>query len=199
MPTRRLLLSTTNQHKLRELSEILRPWSYQVLSPADLGYLPQVEEDGETFAENAIKKAIAGLDATGEWTLADDSGIEARALGWRPGVHSARYAGIPCDDAANNAKLVRELESASDRYVRYRCVVALARPGHAVMTWEGTFAGNHLPVARGSGGFGYDPYVYLPDLGKTVAELDATQKHRISHRGQALGACIEYLRGIHID
>src|SRR5687768_3789825 len=125
--TRRVLLATGNAHKLREMREILAPYGLEVVAPSEVGYVPGVVEDGETFEANAIKKAEAGLRATGLWTLADDSGIEARALGWRPGVHSARYAGEPCDDAANNRKLIAELAPHADKHVRYRCVIAFAR------------------------------------------------------------------------
>ncbi len=193
MSPRRLLLATGNQKKLRELREILVPLGFTVLAPADIGYDPDVLEDGTTFEANAIKKAEAGLRATGEWTIADDSGIEARALDWRPGVYSARYAGEPCDDEANNRKLIEELAPHSDRHVRYRCVIALARPREPTLTWSGTFAGEHIATRRGAGGFGYDPYVLVPDLGKTVAELGAEEKHARSHRGQALRGFVTWL------
>ena len=191
--TRRVLVATGNQHKLREFREILAPHGLIVVSPAEVGYAPDVVEDADTFEGNAIKKALAGLAATGLWTIADDSGIEARALGWRPGVYSARYAGEACDDVANNAKLVRELAPQSDKFVRYRCVIALARPGHPTPTWSGSFAGEHVAMPRGVGGFGYDPYVLVPELGKTVAELSADEKHARSHRGQALRAFVAWL------
>ncbi|MBA3938626.1 MAG: RdgB/HAM1 family non-canonical purine NTP pyrophosphatase [Planctomycetes bacterium] len=190
----RLLLATGNVKKLRELREILIPLGRAVLAPDDLGYDPQVVEDGDTFEANAIKKAAAGLAATGVWTLADDSGIEARALGWRPGVYSARYAGEPCDDEANNRKLIAELAGEADKHVRYRCVIALARPGQAPLTWSGTFVGEHTATRRGAGGFGYDPYVLIPELGKTVAELSADEKHARSHRGQALRGFTDWLK-----
>jgi XTP/dITP diphosphohydrolase len=192
--SRRVLVATGNQHKLREFREILQPYGLAVVAPADVGYAPDVVEDADTFEGNAIKKAEAGLAATGLWTIADDSGIEARALGWRPGVHSARYAGEPCDDAANNAKLVRELAAHADKHVRYRCVIAFARPGEPTPTWSGSFAGEHTATPRGVGGFGYDPYVLVPDLGRTVAELSADEKHARSHRGQALRAFVAWLR-----
>lgn len=192
--TRRVLVATGNQHKLREFREILAPYGLVVVAPAEIGYAPDVVEDADTFEGNAIKKALAGLAATGLWTIADDSGIEARALDWRPGVYSARYAGESCDDAANNAKLVRELAPQADKYVRYRCVIALARPGEATPTWSGSFAGEHVAIPRGVGGFGYDPYVLVPELGKTVAELSADEKHARSHRGQALRAFVAWLR-----
>jgi XTP/dITP diphosphohydrolase len=190
----RLLLATGNQKKLKELREILTPVGISVISPIDLGYDPDVDETGATFEANAILKAEAGLAATGEWTLADDSGIEARALGWRPGVYSARYAGEPCDDEANNRKLIAELADQRDKFVQYRCVIALARPGEQPLTWSGTFAGEHIATRRGAGGFGYDPYVLVPDLGVTVAEMSAEAKHARSHRGQALRGFVEWLR-----
>ncbi|MBN8525825.1 MAG: RdgB/HAM1 family non-canonical purine NTP pyrophosphatase [Planctomycetes bacterium] len=189
----RLLLATGNAHKLREVVEILAPFGIDVLPPAAVGYRPDVIEDGDTFEANAIKKAVAGLAATGLPTLADDSGIEARALGWRPGVISARYAGEPCDDAANNRKLCAELAGHADKYVQYRCVIALSRPGEAPLTWSGVFPGQHVAQSRGEGGFGYDPYVLVPELGRTVAELSSADKHARSHRGQALRAFVAWL------
>lgn len=189
-----ILLATGNAHKVREVREILSPLGIRVSVPADIGGLDEVIEDGETFAANAIKKAEAGCQQSGHWCLADDSGIEARALGGRPGVHSARYAGEPCDDAANNRKLVEELEGLGDRSVCYRCVIALARPDAESLTWDGVFAGEHVAEPRGTGGFGYDPHVFIPDCGCTVAEMPADEKHARSHRGQALRRFVEWLR-----
>jgi XTP/dITP diphosphohydrolase len=191
---RRVLLASGNAHKLRELREILAPHGLAVVAPSDVAYVPDVVEDGTTFEANAIKKAQAGLAATGLWTIADDSGIEARALGWAPGVYSARYAGEPCDDQANNRKLIRELSDKTDRYVQYRCVIALARPSEQPLTWSGIFPGEHIAEPRGAGGFGYDPYVLIPDLGKTVAELSSEDKHARSHRGQAVRAFVEWIK-----
>ncbi|MFW5698322.1 MAG: RdgB/HAM1 family non-canonical purine NTP pyrophosphatase [Planctomycetota bacterium] len=181
-----ILLATGNPHKIREVGEILAASGVALVTPSDVGGLPEVVEDGATFAANASKKALAGLHYSGHWTLADDSGIEARALDWAPGVYSARFAGEPCDDAANNARLDALLRAADDRFVHYRCVIALARPDCEVLTWEGTFAGEWTSTPRGEEGFGYDPHVLLPDCGKTVAELDPDEKHARSHRGQAL-------------
>jgi XTP/dITP diphosphohydrolase len=189
-----LLFASGNQHKIRELQQILLPFSIHITTPADIGGLPDVIEDGDTFAANAIKKACAGLAHSGMPTLADDSGIEARALNWRPGVYSARYAGPACDDAANNQKLIEELSDKDDKFVQYRCVIALARPDAEPLTWEGTFAGEHTAKARGTAGFGYDPHVYLSALGKTVAELTDEEKHQRSHRGIALRAFVSWLQ-----
>ncbi len=194
--TRRILLASGNAHKLRELREILAPLHVAVVAPSEVGYAPDVDETGTTFEANALLKADAGLAATGLWTLADDSGIEARALGWAPGVFSARYAGEPSDDDANNRKLVSDLADKADHFVRYRCVLALARPDTPTLTWSGTFAGEHVAKPRGVGGFGYDPYVLIPDLGKTVAELSAEDKHARSHRGEAVRAFVGWLKTV---
>ncbi len=188
-----VLLATGNRKKLAELSEILGGVGVRALAPDDVGYVPDVEETGSTFEDNAILKAAAGVAATGLCTIADDSGIEARALGWRPGVYSARYAGEPCDDEANNRKLVTELAGHADRFVQYRCVIALARPHALPLTWSGVFPGQHVATPRGGGGFGYDPYVLVPELGLTVAELPASEKHARSHRGQALRQCLAWI------
>ena len=190
----RLLFATGNRHKAQEAAEILAPLGVTVVMPAQVGYAPDVDEVGATFAANAILKAEAGCAATGLWCLADDSGIEARALGGAPGVHSARYAGAHGDDDANNRKLAEALRGQADRAVRYRCVIALARPGRPPRTWAGDFAGVHIEPPRGQGGFGYDPYVLIPELGRTVAELTPAEKHARSHRGAALRACAQWLR-----
>lgn len=181
-----LLVATGNRHKIQEIGEILEPFSIALRCPADVGGLPHVEETGDTFAANAILKAESACRHSGLWSLADDSGICARALGGAPGVYSARYAGEACDDAANNAKLAAALAQHHDRHVEYQCVIALARPGLPPMTWQGSFAGRFVLEPAGEGGFGYDPYVFIDDLGCTVAQMPAEEKHRRSHRGHAL-------------
>ena len=190
----RVLFASGNQHKIRELREILAPFNIAVETPDDVGGLPEVIEDGDTFEANAIKKAVSALQHAGIPALADDSGIEARALDWRPGVYSARYAGPACDDDANNQKFIEELADKEDKFVQYKCVIAFARPGEEPLTWSGTFAGEHTAEARGLGGFGYDPYVLIPELGKTVAELPAEEKHKRSHRGQAMRQFVAWLQ-----
>lgn len=182
----RLLVATGNAHKIREIQEILEPFAITLRTPKDVGGLPHVVEDGVTFAANAILKAESACRHSGLWSLADDSGICARALDGAPGVYSARYAGEACDDAANNAKMVQALAAHDDRHVEYVCVIALARPGQEPLTWEGRFAGRFVLEAAGDGGFGYDPYVFIDDMGCTVAQMPAAEKHRRSHRGHAL-------------
>ncbi len=191
----KIVLATGNAHKLREVREILTPLGIEVCAPADVGGLPEVIEDGDTFAANAIKKAVSGMKACGLPVLADDSGIEALALDGAPGIYSARYAGPACDDQANNEKLVRELANKDDKRVQYRCVIAYATPEGELLTWDGIFAGIHTAEPQGAGGFGYDPYVYLPEKQKTVAELNADEKHALSHRGQALRKFVKWIQG----
>ncbi|TVR45874.1 MAG: RdgB/HAM1 family non-canonical purine NTP pyrophosphatase [Planctomycetota bacterium] len=188
-----IVIATGNPHKVREFQEILDPFGIGLLTPREVGGLPEVDETGDTFAANAILKAESACAHTGQWALADDSGIAARALGGAPGVRSARYAGEPCDDAANNRKLVEALRPHSDRHVAYVCVIALARPGCAPLTWEGTFAGRLVDQAQGEGGFGYDPHVWIDDCACTVAQMPAAEKHRRSHRGQALRGFVAWL------
>lgn len=191
----RIVLATGNAHKVREFQQILEPLGIEVMTPDTVGGLPDVVEDADTFAGNALKKAESACAHTGLPALADDSGIEAHALGGRPGVYSARYAGPACDDEANNRKLCEELTAHADKHVQYRCVIAYVTPDGTRETWDGTFVGEHTDQPRGAGGFGYDPYVFLPELGKTVAELSAEEKHARSHRGQALRSFAAWLRG----
>ncbi|NRA40566.1 MAG: RdgB/HAM1 family non-canonical purine NTP pyrophosphatase [Planctomycetes bacterium] len=189
-----ILFASGNEHKITELREILAPYNIAVKTSSDCGGLPKVIEDGDTFAANAIKKAESAMQHSGLPALSDDSGIEARALGGRPGVYSARYAGEQCDDHANNIKLSEELADKDDKHVQYRCVIALARPNEQTLTWDGCFPGLHVAQARGENGFGYDPYVFIEEAGVTVAEMCADEKHRRSHRGQAMRAFMEWLQ-----
>jgi XTP/dITP diphosphohydrolase len=189
----RLVVATRNEHKLRELGEIL--------SSVELVPLPEgVElppEDGETFADNALSKARSAHAATGLAAIADDSGIEARALGGRPGVRSARYAGPHATDEENLERLLRELDGAADRSLSYVCVLAYVGEDGDGRLFEGRCEGSLAPEPRGSGGFGYDPaFVPLdtgPDDTRTMAELDPAGKHAISHRGRAARALARWL------
>jgi XTP/dITP diphosphohydrolase len=191
----RAVVATRNEHKLRELREILGSLEL-------IGLPPEVElppEDGETFAENALGKARAARAATGLAAIADDSGIEAPALGGRPGVRSARYAGPGASDEENLSLLLRELEDADDRAVAYVCALAYIDRDGAEQLVEGRCRGRLAPEPRGSGGFGYDPaFIPLdtgPDDGRTMAELSPDEKHAISHRGRAARRLAGLLEG----
>ena len=182
----RLVAATRNEHKLRELREILA--GVELVPLPDGIDLPP--EDGETFADNALIKARAAHAATGEAAIADDSGIEARALGGRPGVRSARYAGEAASDEENLAKLLREVaEAGEDRRVAYVCALAYVDAGGREEIFFGRCEGELATEPRGTGGFGYDPAFVPDDTGsddsRTMAELPPRAKHAISHRGRA--------------
>jgi XTP/dITP diphosphohydrolase len=189
----RLVVATRNEDKLRELAEIL--------DGVDLEPLPDgVElppEEGETFAANALTKARAAHAATGAAAIADDSGIEARALGGAPGVRSARFAGAGATDEENLALLLRKLEGAGDRSVSYVCALAYLDDAGRERLFEGRCEGQLAAEPRGSGGFGYDPAFVPADTGpedtRTMAELSPEEKHAISHRGRAARALAEFL------
>ncbi len=185
---KQILIATRNRGKLAEIREILSAPGLELLAPEAVGDLPEVEEDGDTFEANAIKKAVTLARASGMLTLADDSGLEVDALGGAPGVYSARYAGEPSNDAANNAKLLEALRGQPDRRARFRCVIALATPDGACSTVDGRCEGHIADAPQGRGGFGYDP-LFVPDgFTQSFGELEAAVKHRISHRGTALRA-----------
>jgi XTP/dITP diphosphohydrolase len=192
-PSRPLLLATRNQHKVREIGRLLAPDGLLVEPmPDDVALPPEV---GETFAENALPKARTAASATGRPAIADDSGIEAQALGGIPGVFSARYAGPDATDEENLAKLMREAPAGSA--LRYVCVVAYVDPeARDERLFVGECTGRLADAARGSGGFGYDP-AFLPDEypnGRTMAELTDDEKDAISHRGRAVRALATWLR-----
>jgi XTP/dITP diphosphohydrolase len=184
-----VLLVTSNSHKLAELRAIFADLSLNLLSLDDVPHMPEVEESGSTFAENAILKATAYARASQLLTLADDSGLEIDALGGEPGVYSARWAG---PDTSYDERFRLILERLRDtptheRTARFRSVIAIAGPGEQGLlgTAEGVLEGVIAAEPRGAGGFGYDPIFYLPQYGKTVAELPAEVKNRISHRALA--------------
>jgi XTP/dITP diphosphohydrolase len=205
--SRPLIVATSNPGKLREFGALLSDLPFEFHSLADLRVAPP-EESGASFLENALLKArhaaaaalAAGLGSASEAgvaAIADDSGLEVDALGGAPGIFSARYAGVGADDAANNAKLLSALAGtpAECRGARYRCALVMifapsdAEPLIAEGTWEGAI----LESPRGSGGFGYDPYFWLPDLRVTAAQLDPSDKNRLSHRGIAMRALRDQL------
>lgn len=187
-----ILIATTNPGKLREAKGILAGLPLRITTLNEHPSLPEPIEDAETFEGNAKLKALHYVRLTACWTLADDSGLEVDVLGGEPGVHSARYAGPAHDDAANNARLIQKLAGVppQDRTARFRCVVALARPGgsEVLATASGVVEGLIIDEPRGANGFGYDPHFLVPEYGVTTAEMAPEQKNRISHRGQALRA-----------
>jgi XTP/dITP diphosphohydrolase len=180
-----LILATRNDHKLREFREALPALEIEAL-PQEVELPP---ETGETFAENALDKARAAREATGRAAIADDSGIEAAALGGRPGVRSARFAGEDASDEQNLAKLISEVFEHGDRRVAYICAVAWVDEAGEERLFEGRCSGALISEPRGNGGFGYDPAFVPDDTGpgdeRTMAELSPEEKHAISHRGRA--------------
>jgi XTP/dITP diphosphohydrolase len=188
---KRLVFASGNRHKVAEIAAMLAPRGWAV-EPLTL----TVEEDAATFAGNAEKKARAALAATGLPSLADDSGLEVDALGGAPGVLSARYAGEPCDDAANNAKLLAALDGVPDarRTARFRCALVFVDGAGARLEADGACEGRIGHAARGSGGFGYDPLFILDGDGRTMAELTPEEKNRVSHRARALGKLVAALQ-----
>jgi XTP/dITP diphosphohydrolase len=192
----RVVLATSNPGKLRELQELLAPLAFEVL-PQSAFTQSSADETGLSFVENAILKARHAAAASGLPAIGDDSGLEIDALDRAPGIYSARYAGPGASDEENLQKLLRELRTypPSRRTARYRCALAFMRsatdpsPLICQASWEGRI----IDAPRGNGGFGYDPIFELPARGLTAAEISAAEKHRVSHRGQALRALVELL------
>jgi XTP/dITP diphosphohydrolase len=188
----KFLVATTNPGKVREFRDMLGSHHFEWIGLGDLPKYPVVEETGHTFRANAVLKATAYAKLSGLWTLADDSGLEVDALDKKPGIHSARWAemnGAGTGDAANNALLITQLKDipSSQRSGRFVCALALADPsGRLVFTTRATMEGEILSVPVGQNGFGYDPLFRVAGLSQTSAELPSEEKHRISHRGQAL-------------
>ena len=196
-PIHRLVVATSNPHKIEEIAAVLGPQGFEVLGLADAGGadLEEPDETGATFAENARIKAVAYAQALGVPCLADDSGLEVDALGGEPGVRSARWSGVGGDratrDAANNRKLIERIAAvpSRERTARFVCAMCLAAPDGTVLAESrGTFEGVVVETPRGTNGFGYDPHLFLPDEGRTSAELSPEEKNARSHRGAATRA-----------
>jgi XTP/dITP diphosphohydrolase len=181
-----IVLATNNKNKVKEIRELLKDAPVDIKSLADYGPLPTVTEDGETFEENAYKKAYHYARVLGIPCLADDSGLVVEALDGRPGVRSARFAGENATDREKCDKLLREMEGKENRRARFECVLSLATPGGPALTWEGSCEGEITLDRRGESGFGYDPVFFYPELGRTFAEVSLEEKNRVSHRGRAL-------------
>ena len=181
-----LVIATRNKGKSAEIKGVLKDFPILVKDLNDFGPIPEPVEDGATFEENAYKKAAFTAKILGLPTLADDSGLEVQALAGAPGVHSARYAGLGATDQENNAKLLGAMSVEADRKARFCCVLSLAVPSGAALTYEGFCEGVILDLARGQNGFGYDPLFLYPPMGKTFAEMSMEEKLSVSHRGLAL-------------
>jgi XTP/dITP diphosphohydrolase len=184
----KLLIATQNPGKLREIQAILADTRLTLLTPQDIGLQLQVVEDGQTYAENAAKKALAYAQASGLTALGDDSGLEVDALNGAPGLYSARYSPKPgATDADRRAFLLQNLSGKPRPWTaRFRAAVAVASPQGPARLASGECPGEIIPKERGANGFGYDPIFLLTELGQTMAELDEDHKNRISHRGRAL-------------
>ena len=183
-----ILLATTNTWKLREVAAAFSGLNIRLSCLDDLPDFPRVEETGLTFEENALKKAREIWRWSGQTTLADDSGLVVPALGGHPGIYSARYAGEGATDEENLQKLITEVSKVPEgqRQAYYVCVLALVDPSGKELVMEGRCHGEIILDRRGTGGFGYDPVFYLPEMHKTMAELPLELKNQISHRGRAL-------------
>lgn len=193
---RRLLLATRNRHKKQELVQMLAGLNIEVLTLNDLAPMPEIEEDGMTFEENASKKARMTAISSGLICLADDSGLEVDALNGQPGVFSARFAGPEADDRKNNEKLLHLLSEVEEsrRSARFVCVIAVSDPSGNTRCVRGICPGKIGIEPHGEGGFGYDP-LFIPDgFEVTFAELSSVQKNRVSHRGRALENAIPIIK-----
>ena len=196
---RTIVLASRNQKKAREVSEILAPAGFVVIPVTQFPDVPEVEEDGLTFAANAAKKASEVARQLNQWVIGEDSGLQVDALGGAPGIYSARYSGPGATDEKNNQKLIADLANVPDekRGAGYLCSVALSDPtGQIRIACEGTCRGRILKDANGEGGFGYDPYFLIPEYHLTFGQLSSVVKHRLSHRARAFATFVPLLRKI---
>lgn len=191
----KVVLASNNKGKLRELGALLEPLAIE-LHPQGEFDVPEAEEPYNTFLENCLAKARNAARHTGLPAIADDSGICVDALGGAPGVHSARFAGEPKSDRRNNEKLVQSLAGSSNRKAHYTCVLVAVRSADdpEPIIAEGRWYGEVIDHPQGEGGFGYDPYFFIPEAGQTAAELSAEEKNAVSHRGQAMAKLVEEIK-----
>lgn len=189
----KLIIASNNKNKIREIKEILSDKFSEILSLGEAGISHETIEDGETFIENARKKALEIAEISGEYAIADDSGLCVDALGGAPGVYSARYSGEHGNDEENNLLLLKNMENEKNRKAHYTAAIVLASPDGKTTEAEGYMLGEVMYSPKGNGGFGYDPLIFLPEMNKTVAELTPTEKNQISHRAKALEKLLEKL------
>jgi XTP/dITP diphosphohydrolase len=190
-----LLLATRNQGKIEELKDLLENVDLEIITPLELGLDLEVEESGKTYLENAARKAAAYRASSGLMALADDSGLEVKALGGAPGIYSARYSPKPgANDKDRRDYLLSQLQGSSKPwFARFHCTVSLASPDSEIHFSEGQCAGEIIPVERGDAGFGYDPIFLVSELDKTMAELSMAEKNQVSHRAGAIKALLPTL------
>lgn len=183
-----IIIATKNKGKAKEFEQLFSKYGIEVKTLVDVPEIPDIEETGTTFEENAVIKAEAISKISSSYVVADDSGLVIDALEGRPGVFSARYAGPDKDDEANIDKVLGEMDGVRDekRTARFYCALAIAGPGFETVTVNGTCEGLILNERHGSGGFGYDPIFYVPSEGKTMAEMSADRKNELSHRAAAM-------------
>ncbi len=181
-----LVIATRNRGKTREIRQMLSGYPVTVKNLDDFGPIPEIKEDGETFDENAYKKASFAARVLGLPAMADDSGLCVNELNGQPGVHSARFAGKDASDEEKCTKLLEMLNDKEDRSAAFVCVISVAVPTGAALTYEGRCEGVITKAPAGENGFGYDPVFFYPPLDKTFAQLTAEEKNRVSHRGKAL-------------
>jgi len=194
---KRIVLATRNQGKVKEFNKLFAALGWEAVSLGEYPDAPEVIEDGETFEANAVKKAVTIANALQMTAVADDSGLEVDALGGRPGVYSARYAGEHATDEENWRKLLEELKEVpmAKRTARFRCTLAFVEPGGEPIVATGSCEGIILHEPSGTGGFGYDPVFYLPERMCTMAQLSPEEKNQISHRAVAMRKLLERIRG----
>jgi len=191
----RLLIATNNRGKLKEIRDLLVNLEITLVTPADIGINLDIQEDGDTYAENATKKALAYAKASGLVALGDDSGLEVDVLHGKPGLHSNRFGPQPQTDSSRRRYLLEQIQDKPRPWkARFRATVALAQPDERIQLVTGLCEGEIIPEERGSYGFGYDPLFLIPELGKTMAELNMEEKNSLSHRGQAVQNAIPILK-----
>ena len=192
----KLIIASNNKHKITEIKSILGTKFDTILSLSEAGITHETVEDGQTFMQNAVKKAREIAEISGYTAIADDSGICAHALDNAPGIYSARFAGEHGNDEANNDLLLEKLSDKSDRTAHYTCAIALASADGELVTAEGYLYGTIIDTRRGNGGFGYDPLFVPEGQSRTVAEMTDGEKNEISHRGRALRALVDKLQSM---